>query len=46
MVELAEKDPESYAQLRNKARASVKESSDWDSILDDLLGKDSVLLEL
>ena len=46
MVELAEKDPESYAQLRVKARASVKESSDWDSILDDLLGKDSVLLEL
>jgi glycosyltransferase involved in cell wall biosynthesis len=46
MVELAEKDPESYAQLRIKARASVKESSDWDSILDDLLGKDSVLLEL
>jgi len=45
-VELAEKDPESYAQLRIKARASVKESSDWDSILDDLLGKDSVLPEL
>ncbi|HPV14256.1 MAG TPA: glycosyltransferase [Candidatus Cloacimonadota bacterium] len=45
MVELAAKCPESYEQLRAEARERVKENSDWDVILDDLLGKDSVLLD-
>ena len=46
MIELESKCPESYEQLRAEARASIKENSDWNVILDDLLGKDSVLLDV
>ncbi len=45
MMEMVEKDPQSYEKLRAEARASVKENADWDRVLDDLLGKDSALPE-
>jgi glycosyltransferase involved in cell wall biosynthesis len=45
MMEMVEKDPQAYEKLRAEARASVKENADWDRVLDDLLGKDSVLPE-
>jgi len=32
--------PDFYAQMRSNSRARVMDSSDWDAILDDILGKD------
>lgn len=45
MMELMEKEPESYQQMRTKARTCIKENADWDGVLDDLLGQDSILPE-
>lgn len=41
-VNMIHQDPDSYSAMRKKARQRVINSADWDAILDDILGEDSI----